>query len=236
MPESGSRAYSQERETIPGWCSIAKASSGRASSLEKIFDYVEPVCSVFISYTPTGIVLNCHCPKTHEIEMNCAFLCTLTVKYFIPLQSYSRAFGSTGWHQTSLRLDILAAFCMPYHWFFFLWPRLHGYRLSMLWLISKCTYDPSKSQAAARMHRIHRGVCLCVCFTACEMHTCVGRGLCEQFRCVANITQKLLSNKVILPIKFARYGFNLEFVSWVFIRPNWKRNWLSLLHVGQVHR
>lgn len=95
-PESGTQANSQERETIPGWCVLAQASSGRASSLEKIFDYVGPVCSVFISYTPTGIVLNCHCPKTHEIEMNCAFLCSLTVKYFTSLQSCLCAFESVG--------------------------------------------------------------------------------------------------------------------------------------------
>ena len=51
------------------------------SSLEKIFDYPGPVCSVFISFTSTGLVLNCHCPKAHEIEMNCCFLHSLTVKY-----------------------------------------------------------------------------------------------------------------------------------------------------------
>lgn len=52
-----------------------------ASSLEKIFDCPGPVCSVFISFTSTGLVLNCHCPKAHEIEMNCCFLHSLTVKY-----------------------------------------------------------------------------------------------------------------------------------------------------------
>lgn len=119
-PESGTQANSQERETIPGWCVLAQASSGRgASSLEKIFDYVGSVCSVFISDTPTGVVLNCHCPKTHEIEMNCAFLCSLTVKYFTFLQSYLCACESVGLTPTSLQLAILAAFCMFHHWLFF---------------------------------------------------------------------------------------------------------------------
>lgn len=190
LSESGSRANSQERETIPGWCAIVKASSGRTSSLEKIFDYVGPVCSVFISYTPSGIVLNCHCPKTHEIEMNCAFLCSLTVKYFTSPQSSSPAFASAGmtpdvstaWHSCCI-LHVLSLI------FFSLWPHLHGYRLSMPWLINKCTCGPLKSQVAAR---IHMGMCLYVCLTACEIHICVGRERpCKQFRYVANIIHKL---------------------------------------------
>ena len=52
-----------------------------ASSLEKICDDTGPVCSGFLSFTSTGLVLNCHCPKAHEIEMNGCFLYSLTVKY-----------------------------------------------------------------------------------------------------------------------------------------------------------
>lgn len=55
------------------------------SSLEEICDYAGPVCSVFISFTSTGLVLNCHCPKAHEREMNCVSRHALTVKYLASL-------------------------------------------------------------------------------------------------------------------------------------------------------
>lgn len=54
-------------------------------SLEEMCDYAGPVCSVFISFTSTGLVLNCHCPKAHEREMNCVSRHALTVKYLASL-------------------------------------------------------------------------------------------------------------------------------------------------------
>lgn len=50
-------------------------------SLEEICDYAGPVCSVFLSFISAGLVLNCHCPKAREREMNCISRHAVTVKY-----------------------------------------------------------------------------------------------------------------------------------------------------------
>lgn len=70
----------ERNNTVLIWYKCIRAPA-LVSSLEKIFDYPGPVCSVFISFTSTGLVLNCHCPKAHEVEVNCCFLHSLTVKY-----------------------------------------------------------------------------------------------------------------------------------------------------------
>lgn len=149
----------EERNNTTLICSKCLWALALASSLEKIFDYTGPVCSVFISFTSTVLVLNCHCPKAHEIEMNCSLRRSLTVKYLgsvspiILMCVFDSAGGTPGVSAASL---LLTAFRMLCCWWFSP-PWVYGYAWSGLLHIRQDTHRTWKSRAVCR---IHTRVCL----------------------------------------------------------------------------
>lgn len=156
----------------------------RASSLEKIFDYAGPGCSVFISFTSTGLVLNCHCPKAQEMEMNRSPPHSLTVKYLGALSPIRLlcVLDRAGMTPSSSAGDmLLTAFCMFCHWLLFSSPRVHGYMWSVPLQISKYSQDTLKCSSADRRHiHVCRYVCVCV-ICMWNMHI-EGKGVCTDYR------------------------------------------------------